>query len=1475
MALRSDAHRIEYYTNNGCLVSGQAYTVNAYVVAAPSNTYYRWQYKDNNNVWTCLNNGNNTINGTVFSVSNVSGTGANSAPNLTFSSPGAALDNVQLRCLMRENASPCNAPSGTTWGGDDLGMSEVKILRLRFNGTAAVCGTACEDNLLVSSSVFYGGFEAVSYNSSNQSFTDNNFTSGRGSSDYSSSGTSGGNYTCINNPYATGYSLNSASFAPHSGNYQMVVNGNTTASARIWYKTISVQPGQTYTFSAWVGKVNNSTQPTIQLKAGNVELTSGTITGAIGKWTNFSGTYAVPPGVTQITFAILNKNGTACDFTLDDICVVKTDDPVTIGDKVWFDVNRNGAQDANEPGVSGSIVKLYYDGDGNGVADSTNPTYIDTTNSSGAYAFTGVIPGKYFVKFSVPSGYSGFTTQDAPGVPVGQNSTANVNSGQTGTHTFTADYLLKDAGLVKDLTLSGNLYKDTNGLLDNIVNGTGIATLGTSAMYANLFNGNTFVASTPVASNGTYIFHDVAGNTTYNVVISTVQATSASTPSSVLPAGWMSTGENIGSGAGNDGTANGMTPVTMGSANIGNVNFGVKQVEISGNVYDDVTGLTDNQINGTGTNAGGLYAMLINPSTNKVVAMVAVAADGSFKMTSVGTGNFNVAITKTLPVVGNTPPALSLPAAYVNTGEGITAPGDGTVNGLTAIIVTNADYSGIKFGINQPPVATATNVPGQANPGGTVSVSVPATSFAGTDPNSGTVTSLTLTSFPTNATSITVGTTTYYPNSGAIPSGCSTCAVFPGTGVVIPTNTSGQPNTAVSVDPVAGVVTVQIPFKVTDNAGLNSPVVTINMPFTTAAPGLSGTVYVDNDAMTGGANAGGNGATYTGGGLNAVLVNGTTVVAVSPVSTTNGTYSFSDLANNSYQVILSTATPTVGATVPATSTLPGSFVHVSATDATPTDGKTAVTISGAAVTGIDFGINPPPVATATNVPAQPNPGGTANAVVPVASFGGTDPNNGTVTSLTLTSFPTNATSITVGTTTYYPSNGAIPSGCSTCAVFPPAGVTIPSNTAGQPTVPVAVDPVAGTVTVQVPFKVTDNASLTSSTVTINMPFTPAPGLSGTVYVDNDGMTGGVNAGAGGFAYTGGGLNAVLVNGTAVLGVSPVSTVNGMYSFSDLANNTYNVILSTANPAVGSTAPTTSTLLTGYTHVSSTDTTPSNGMTMVVINSAAVTGIDFGINPPPVADTTTRPRQSNPGGMNSVVVPPTAFGGADSIRGVISAIKLLPFPANATSITINGLNYTSATFPAQGIIVPSDTNGHPTQVIKVDPIDGPVTVSIPYATIDNAGLQSQAQGWVKQPFADVPDLTPFLTIDPNVVHGNQQFDVRVRTYNVRPIATTGRIILFIPKNNKWTFTWNPTGDNFAGLPTSNASWTYQSNAAYHIWITDAVIAGNGSLSFGFTGNFTGSATNGKFPVTVQIQYPSGSEVYNGNNTDDEDITFFQF
>ena len=192
--------------------------------------------------------------------------------------------------------------------------------------------------------------------------------------------------------------------------------------------------------------------------------------------TNASGLYEfndVTPGTYILAFTLLNgyhftsagQDGEALDsdanpatgrtdaFTIGaneinlnwDAGMLPNDVPrptnIRIGDWVWLDVNKNGLQDANEPGVANVIVHLLSDGTNTLVASTT-------TNANGFYTFTDVPAGAYTVEFILPANYS-FTLLDAGADDV--DSDANPTTGRTAVLTVVNDQqtLIWDAGLVE------------------------------------------------------------------------------------------------------------------------------------------------------------------------------------------------------------------------------------------------------------------------------------------------------------------------------------------------------------------------------------------------------------------------------------------------------------------------------------------------------------------------------------------------------------------------------------------------------------------------------------------------------------------------------------------------------------------------------------------------------------------------------------------------------------------------------------------------------------------------------------------------------------------------------------------------------------------------------------------------------------------------------------------------------------------
>ncbi len=106
--------------------------------------------------------------------------------------------------------------------------------------------------------------------------------------------------------------------------------------------------------------------------------------------------------------------------------------PARLGDRVWYDNNKNGIQDAGETGVNGVRV-ILRDTTGNEIARTT-------TDSAGNYLFNNLSPGSYVVVFdttTLPAGYV-VTSQNAAGAGGANGSDANPTTGSTITITLVA-----------------------------------------------------------------------------------------------------------------------------------------------------------------------------------------------------------------------------------------------------------------------------------------------------------------------------------------------------------------------------------------------------------------------------------------------------------------------------------------------------------------------------------------------------------------------------------------------------------------------------------------------------------------------------------------------------------------------------------------------------------------------------------------------------------------------------------------------------------------------------------------------------------------------------------------------------------------------------------------------------------------------------------------------------------------------------
>ncbi|WP_241426521.1 SdrD B-like domain-containing protein [Macrococcus armenti] len=144
---------------------------------------------------------------------------------------------------------------------------------------------------------------------------------------------------------------------------------------------------------------------------------------------------------TKVTVNVDGKD----DPTIDSGFIKET--PVyDLGDKVWFDEDKDGIQDANESGIEGVTVTLTK-------PDGT--TVTTTTDANGNYIFEDLPNGDYVVTFETPDGYNGPTV-------INTGDDALDSDGQVVNVTIQdADDMTIDSGFIK-VKVGDTVWEDTN-----------------------------------------------------------------------------------------------------------------------------------------------------------------------------------------------------------------------------------------------------------------------------------------------------------------------------------------------------------------------------------------------------------------------------------------------------------------------------------------------------------------------------------------------------------------------------------------------------------------------------------------------------------------------------------------------------------------------------------------------------------------------------------------------------------------------------------------------------------------------------------------------------------------------------------------------------------------------------------------------------------------------------------------------------
>ncbi|MGG7564970.1 SdrD B-like domain-containing protein [Rhodovulum sp. DZ06] len=199
----------------------------------------------------------------------------------------------------------------------------------------------------------------------------------------------------------------------------------------------------------------------------------------------------------------------------------------SIGDRVWYDDNGNGLQDAGEAGVDGATVALLLDGVATGATA--------TTDSNGNYVFTDLEAGNYSVQVtSALAANEAFTTRNA-GDDLADSDVDGSGLSDSYALAEGEDYMGLDAGIVRLGSIGDTIWYDTDGDGVQDAGEAGVEGVTVELLKDGVATGRTVTTG----ANGTYLFDGlVAGD--YAVQVSDI------------PEGYEVTAQNAGGDEGAD-----------------------------------------------------------------------------------------------------------------------------------------------------------------------------------------------------------------------------------------------------------------------------------------------------------------------------------------------------------------------------------------------------------------------------------------------------------------------------------------------------------------------------------------------------------------------------------------------------------------------------------------------------------------------------------------------------------------------------------------------------------------------------------------------------------------------------------------------------------------------------------------------------------------------------------------------------------
>ncbi|GAB4037102.1 beta strand repeat-containing protein [Spirosoma jeollabukense] len=565
--------------------------------------------------------------------------------------------------------------------------------------------------------------------------------------------------------------------------------------------------------------------------------------------------YRIPKAATSAT-GIFVSNGPITDDNDGARCFQQ---PITelasLSGNIFDDGNALTDNLVNKSGAGSVVI------DGTDIDDDVagnQPIYATLVNSNGAavttvpvlstgtYSFLAVSPGTYSVALSTNS--NGSTTASLPTSWNNTGEKLGTGTGSDGTANGILTGISVSSNDIENANFGINKKPDVN---DATVaaqpnpGGTNQAPVASTAFtgldledgtYSANLTGRTVIL-TP-ATNATLYYNGTAVTasqtiTSFDPTKVTLDPTATgATSAGNHPTFTYSAKDNAGVFA---------TPATV------TVPFNASVVSVSGNVFDDGNGLTDNTVNKFGANSivingtdidpavsgnQPIYVTLVNNS-NVALATVQVSSIGTYTFNGVAPGTYSIVLSTN----SNGSTTASLPASWTSVGEklGTGTGSDGTANGILTGISVSSSITDANFGIDKKPVVNAITITAQLNPGGTAQAPVASTAFTGLDLEDGT--------YSANLTGRTVILTpatnaTLYYNGTAVTASQTITSFDPTKVTLDPTATGATTgNSGAFPDPT-------FTYAVKDNANVFSDAKTVTVPFTLGVPDLTPILYV-------------------------------------------------------------------------------------------------------------------------------------------------------------------------------------------------------------------------------------------------------------------------------------------------------------------------------------------------------------------------------------------------------------------------------------------------------------------------------------------------------------------------------------------------------------------------------------------------------------------------------------------------------